>query len=76
MGHTYTPQGMLAFMDLASQLKPSAEVGTALAASAEIFFGAEGEALATHLREKAFPLPSIATMRAARLKLDLVSMRF
>ena len=74
--HRYTVQALLSYLDLASYLKPSADVSNVLAASASIFFGADGRGLATSLLTKEFATPSIATMRVARVRLDLLSIAF
>jgi len=74
--HKYTTVGLLAFLELCSNLKPGADVANVLASSATIFFGAPGQSLSNRLRAREFALPTAATLRTARLGMDLVSLRF
>ena len=70
----YSASGMLSFLELASNLKPSAEMKNVLSASAALFFGDAGKSLVVDLQQGKVPLPSLQTMKVARLRLDLLSM--
>ena len=74
VAHRYAPSAMLSYLELAANLRPTAKIGDALAASAEIFFGAPAVGFKKKLRDGVVPLPSLNTMKIARLKLDLLSM--
>jgi len=74
--HRYVPSSMLAFMDLAEKLKPSATMNDTLSTCAMLFFGDGGTTLASKLSAGAIPLPTASTLKMARLKLDMLSMIF
>ena len=56
VAHRYTPEGVLACLKLAGQLKPSADLSDVLADAAAIICGHDDEVV-EQLRQKAFELP-------------------
>jgi len=70
----YSPEPLLAYLELASNLKPSAKVNNVLACSADLFFGRDSISFQNQLRSGEIPMPSLAVLRVARLRLDLLSM--
>ena len=75
--HTFAPSQVHSDPALGPALGCSkASVCNVLAASSEIFFGDAGRQLSNSLRAKELTMPSLGTVRNARLHLDLMSMRF
>ena len=76
-GHQFTPDAVLSFLKLASNLKASATLEQTLADAGAIFFGTDGSLrILEALRNKAVHAPGLDMMRQARLRLDLCNLAF
>ena len=73
--HRFTPAAIVGSLKLASSLRPGATLENALADASCILFGS-GNAVERDILNKKFYLPSIASLRVARLKLDLFSIMY
>jgi hypothetical protein len=74
--HRFEPDALLRCLQLSHCIRPGFSLRDALAASAPILHGAQGNALAAALESGEHPIPSISLMRAARLRLDFLSIMF
>jgi len=70
---SYSAEGLLKCLELASLLKNTADLTSVLCASASIFFGDQASSITDGLRSRKFAMPSLALMRQARLRLDYLS---
>jgi len=74
VSHRYTPAGILRCLQLDRLLKPSVTLGQALSASSALLLEPiEHEALARDIQDHNIHLPSIAVLRSARVRLDIMA---
>ena len=72
----WTVRGILLVLAFSASLHGGAKLGEALATAALIFFGEGGTQLAGMLSNGTLPMPSLSFLRAARVRLDMMSMLF
>ena len=75
VSHCYSSSGMLDVLELASYLKPSADLGKVLAASGNLLFARESQ-VTIDLRDGKYTLPGEKLLRTSRIRLDLLYLRF
>jgi hypothetical protein len=76
VSHRYSVRGLIQYLKLGKNLKPSANMCDALAASAEILLGAVGQTLAARIQNRELHLPSLDLLRASRMRMDYLSIMF
>ena len=74
--HRYNAEGILAYLDLSGNLKPGVPVSRALACCCRLLFGAQANALAQNIETGVVHSPSRQILRAARLRLDYISILY
>ena len=73
----YSAECMVASLVFAHKLKPGVTVPDALSLAASLLHGSSvGAAVVASFANKTCALPTVWTMRSARLKLDLLSLRW
>lgn len=75
-GHRFDPARLLSCLNFARHLKPSALMTEALADASNVLDGQRSDSVQDDLRSNKYPLPSLDTLRMARVKLDVLSMLF
>lgn len=74
--HRYTAEGMLEYLNLSSMLKANTDMTNVLSASVSLLLGPAGKELSDKMRSKSIALPSVSILRLARMKLDVLSLRY
>ena len=73
VNHRYTPMAILSYLHLQGLCRPGARANHALASACRLLFGVEGKPLADQIEADIIHTPSRQVLRAARLRLDIVS---
>ena len=73
VNHRYTPMAILSYLHLQGPCRPGARANHALASACRLLFGVEGKPLADQIEADIIHTPSRQVLRAARLRLDIMS---
>ena len=74
--HRFSASAMLDSLELSRNMRPGASLSAVLSASATLLLGEPGRDVASDIQRGVYALPSISVLRAARVRLDIMSILF